>query len=150
MPSIKTLIVFMLSAMLLILESNPVGASGALRLIVSPNPVKAPSKTTFIVVSAQKIPSTIELQFQRGHPVVLHLKKEAPHDYAASYFIRSSGQLQVNVRNQSHQIILHTVYKVSNSPTNLVGALLIVVLFFVVSIWYWRKSQRRYQGSPKR
>ncbi|PSR26511.1 MAG: hypothetical protein C7B43_13615 [Sulfobacillus benefaciens] len=146
--TITLVIAALLIAMALGSASTPVLAASGIRLIVSPKPLKAPSETTFIVVTSHSIPTRLQLQLNTESPVRIPLKKEAAHTYAASHFIRSTGRLKVVVAGKDHRILLQKSYAVSKAPSNIVGKVIIAVIFFGVSIWYWRKGQR-YTASPK-
>ncbi len=148
MRTIKSIIAVLFIGLAFSFGSTPALAAGtSIHLVVSPKPVKAPGETTFIVVSAQFIPDQLQLQLNTQKPIVLTLKKEAAHEYAASFFLRSTGRLKVRVTDKTHHILLQDSYTVSKAPSNIAGKVVIAVIFFGVSIWYWRKAQR-YTQSP--
>ncbi|WP_053960499.1 hypothetical protein [Sulfobacillus thermosulfidooxidans] len=143
-------IIFLLTGMTIFSVFNsPIWASSPIRLLVTPKPLQAPSETTFIVVSEKVIPATIELAFDNHTHTVLPLKKEATHEYAASYLIRSPGPLQVTVEDSHHHPLLNQSYIVSKAPSHFFSKVVIAVIFFGISIWYWRRAQRYTGGQRK-
>lgn len=149
MRKFKGIIFLLAGIMFFSVFNSPIWASSAIRLVVTPKPVQAPSETTFIVVSQKVIPGTIELEFDNHTHIVLPLKKEATHEYAASYLIRSPGHLSVTVDDRYHHPLLNENYVVSKAPSHFLSKVVIAVIFFGISIWYWRRAQR-YTGPQQK
>lgn len=117
-------------------------AAPAVQMVVTPTPVQAPAETTFIVVSHKAVPVALELRVTGQKTVRVALKKEAAHEYAGSYLLRQTGQLRASALTSSGQILISKSYRITKAPSHLFSKVIIAIIFFAVSIWYWRKSQR--------
>ncbi len=124
-------------------------AAPAVQMVVSPHPVQAPAETTFIVVSAHLVPKDMMLQIAGQKAVHVAIKKEAPHEYAGAYLLRTTGTLKATALTASHQVVISRTYTIHKAPSHLFSKILVGIVFFGVSIWYWRRSQQRY-APPKK
>ncbi len=117
-------------------------AAPAVQMVVTPTPVQAPAETTFIVVSQKAVPAVLELRITGQKAVRVALKKEAAHEYAGAYLLRQTGQLRASALTSSGKILISKSYRITKAPSHLFSKVIIAIIFFAVSIWYWRKSQR--------
>ncbi|POB09800.1 MAG: hypothetical protein C7B44_15535 [Sulfobacillus thermosulfidooxidans] len=139
MRIIRTLFLALASVLIV---SSFAWASSRTELVVTPTPVQAPSETTFIVVSHSLVPTVIDLKITGQKTVHVALKKAAAHEYAGSYLLRTTGEMTATALTRSGQVLITRQYHVTKAPSHLFSKIVVAIVFFGVSIYYWRKSQR--------